>query len=276
VAAVAFSPSGIELATLLYFDMSELKRRRGSAPSAQYGGFNGEGPQLRLQLLNLSTVEWSAGSALIPVSADLAIPPQLKWGPCLDLPRSDYLFVLVENVVRIFSLGSLTMVRAIRPLGNAIYPPLDCIDASADGRHIAVGSSVAKRAFLFSIALPSNEVGRARGEMHDHTAGLLRTRLGSARAYALPFEQRVRLREGFALGQESGGVALTHVHIEQFMRRTVEALISRAVDESEGHWRGSGGKAKSSRRRSSGTGAKSRHKLRLSRNSNGSSVKGDA
>lgn len=284
LAAVAFSPAGTELATLLYFDMSELKnkRRRGSAPSAQYGGLDGEGPQLRLQLLNLSTVKWSAGSALIPVSADLASPPQLKWGPCLDLPLSDYLFVLAENVIRIFSLGSFTMVRAIRPFGNSVYPPLDSIDASADGRHVAVGSSVAKRALVYSISLPSEEVGRARAEMHNHAAGLLRTRLGSARAYALPFEQRVRPREGFALGHESGGFPRTRVHIEQFMRRTVEALVARVGDGGEGQETGAADEAETMRKSSSRLESRSRHgvktrrKIRPPRNSIGSDVEGGA
>ena len=31
-------------------------------------------------------------------------------GPLMDVPCSDYVFVLVDNVVRIFSLGSSTQV----------------------------------------------------------------------------------------------------------------------------------------------------------------------
>jgi len=235
--AAAFSPSGTELATLLFFEMTDAKvkkKKRHPAESGE-GVLNGEGPQLRLQVLNLTTTQWAPGSALIPASASIMSSPLIRWGPCLDLPLADYLYVLVENVVRIFSLGSLTMVRAIRPLGDQLYPPLDMLDIAGDGRHLVVGSSNGKQlVFLYSVIHPNNAVGVHRGNWRSHSAGLMRTRLGSARAHVVPIEQRIRQHEAFALGHESGGFPRTRAHMLRFMQRTVEAIIDRAVDKSEG------------------------------------------
>jgi len=255
--AAALSPSAGELATLVYLPMDDPPRqssrrrskasgRRESNVGPALGQEAGEGPQLRLQVLNLETLEWAKGSALLPAATLLR--PRLAWGPMLDVPLSDYIYVLADNVVRIYSLGSLSVVRSIRPLGANVAPPLDSIDVSSDGRHLVVGCSSARRVFLYAIGMPTGG---------PHRACLLASRRGSARALALPCEQRVR-EVGWALATEGR----ERVHVERYMRRTVDEMVDAAIAAAQRGGRRS--RARPSRRGS-------QRNLRASRRSRGSS-----
>ena len=69
-----------------------------------------EGPQLRLQLLRLDPEErkWLPTRLTVPVTTNL--PVRMALGPMLDVPASDYVYLLVDNVVRVYSMGSAVQV----------------------------------------------------------------------------------------------------------------------------------------------------------------------
>ena len=149
-----------------------------------------DGPQLRLQLLSLSSLEWLPTKTMLPMQSQMA--PLLAMGPLLDVPCSDYVFVLVDNVIRIFSLGSSTQVASLRPLGDALSPALDSLSVAGDGRHIAVGCSELQRFWLYSLTPPPPAVPipgtLPRGVRED----MLQVRAGSLRLGSVPLELRVR------------------------------------------------------------------------------------
>ena len=55
--------------------------------------------------------KWQPLKMVFPVQTEL--PTQLVIGPHMDVLASEYAYVLADNVVRIFSLGSGVQVRTL-------------------------------------------------------------------------------------------------------------------------------------------------------------------
>jgi len=201
LAAACLSPSGHELATLIYF---------ADVP---------EGPQVRLQLLELSTLDWLPMKATFPMVSQLA--PLMAMGPLMDVPASDYIFILVDNAVRVLSLGSGTQVASLRPVGTDLEPALDSLAVGGDGRHVAVGCSSQQRFYLYTIAPPAAGV-RVRHEM-------MLVRAGSARLDSVPMELRVREVEWY-LGRNAAGHLSTRTHVGRFMRREALRIVELSLE----------------------------------------------
>ena len=188
-----------------------------------------DGPQLRLLTMALAPAggvprRWGPLRVVLPIRS--VQPTQLAVGPHLDVPASDYAFVLADNVVRIISLGSGCQVRVLSPLGaDALAPtapPLSALAVAANGCCLAVGCAEpapgprASGFWLYDLALPE----RASAER----AKLIGLRAGSAKyGLALP-EQRIR--EGaFFLGTDRAGGLNEHAHVHDFMRVIALSLI---------------------------------------------------
>ena len=201
LAAACLSPSGHELATLIYF---------ADVP---------EGPQVRLQLLELSTLDWLPMKATFPMVSQLA--PLMAMGPLMDVPASDYIFILVDNAVRVLSLGSGTQVASLRPVGTDLEPALDSLAVGGDGRHVAVGCSSQQRFYLYTIVPPAAGV-RVRHEM-------MLVRAGSARLDSVPMELRVREVEWY-LGRNAAGHLSTRTHVGRFMRREALRIVELSLE----------------------------------------------
>ena len=207
------TPTGQELATLMRFD---------DVP---------EGSQLRLQTMPLANKEevqrrWNPLRALFPVTTDL--PTQLCVGPHMDVPASDYVFVLADNVVRIFSLGSGTAVRTIAPLSpeDAITSPLNSLAVSGNGKALAVGSSEkiagqnGSGFWVYDLTLPQAPA-RTRHNM-------IAVRTGSARHGSTLPEQRIR-ESTFYLGTDRAGALNDHANVNNFMRSTANEIVDLAL-----------------------------------------------
>ena len=194
------SPSAAEMATLTYY---------ADVP---------EGPQLRLMLLELINLTWRPVKITLPRQTDLA--PLMALGPLLDVPAADYAFLLVDNAVRVYSLGSSTQVLALRPLGDARDPPLDSMALGGDGRSLAVGCSKQGCFWLYNLAGPA-----AGAQVRTN---LLAVRAGSARLRSIPVEQRVR-EHGWLLGQDASGYPNDRANVAAFMRRTAYQIVDLAM-----------------------------------------------
>ena len=230
LAAACMNPSASELAVLIRF------------PDVP------EGPQMRLQLLSLAkdgrgqpARKWLPMKAIIPYTRE-DLPARLCVGPHMDVPASDYAFVLLDNAVRIFSLGSGAQVRVLRPFAPHVAASLDCLAVSATGRFVAVGSSSAlpehKSAGMYVYDLEPPPRGA------PSRAALIKARAGSDRFGAALPEQRVR-ESSFYLGTDRSGALNDHANVMDFMRRTTWAIVEiaiSAVDVDEGEaGRGGGG-----------------------------------
>ena len=75
-----------------------------------------EGSLMRLQLLRLDAAEptWHSLKVAMPAPQQPSLPVQLAIGPYIDALGTDYAFVLVDNAIRIFSLGSSLQVHRTR------------------------------------------------------------------------------------------------------------------------------------------------------------------
>ena len=74
----------------------------------------GEGPLLRLQLLGLhrgSNEAWLPTKITIPMTSRRR--PRIAIGPLFDATGTDYVYVLVDNCVRVLSLGSGEQVCSV-------------------------------------------------------------------------------------------------------------------------------------------------------------------
>ena len=236
LAAACLSPSGHELATLIYFaDVPEGPqvlpppphppthppppfRVPLPLPVAAYPP-PPLGPQVRLQLLELSTLDWLPMKATFPMVSQLA--PLMAMGPLMDVPASDYIFILVDNAVRVLSLGSGTQVASLRPVGTDLEPALDSLAVGGDGRHVAVGCSSQQRFYLYTIVPPAAGV-RVRHEM-------MLVRAGSARLDSVPMELRVREVEWY-LGRNAAGHLSTRTHVGRFMRREALRIVELSLE----------------------------------------------
>ena len=218
LAAAAINPTGSDLAVLVRFGED--------VPVAQ---------RLRLQLLDIMPGESAQGLALghkwhpmkihIPCAAP-QLPIRLCVGPPLDVPASDYAFVLVDNAVRIYSLGSGVQVRVIRPVGLEPSVPLDCLSVSGSGRYFSVGCALPipeyQTAGFWVYELSPPERGDAT------RSRVLATRPGSFRHKASFPEQRVR-ETTFYLGVDKGGSLNDHTNLLHFMQRTANDIIDAAL-----------------------------------------------
>ena len=133
---------------------------------------------------------------------------------------ADYAFLLVDNAVRVYSLGSSTQVLALRPLGDAKDPPLDSMALGGDGRSLAVGCSKQGCFWLYNLAGPA-----AGAQVRTN---LLAVRAGSARLRSIPVEQRVR-EHGWLLGQDASGYPNDRANVAAFMRRTAYQIVDLAM-----------------------------------------------
>lgn len=75
-------------------------------------------PHVRLQILRLRPADrgWMPMKIHFPTKAQPHLMTKLVIGAYLDLPATDYAYVLIDNLVRIFSLGSGVQVRVLDPL----------------------------------------------------------------------------------------------------------------------------------------------------------------
>ncbi len=207
--AACFNPTGSEIATVTRFN---------DVP---------EGPQLRLNVLTIEPKSrgWLPLKITLPIATSTT--PVLAIGPFFDVPQSDYAYLLVDNVLRIYSLGSGLLVwhnsSLHAPIGDEL-PVLDSLAVSPNGRHVAVGSAERQGFWMYTLEPPRK--GRIR-------ASMLKLRCGSGRAGAMPCEQRVR-EVGWYLGYDRKGNLNDHAHVAAFMQRTVLSLINHAVDIVDG------------------------------------------
>uniref|UniRef100_A0A7S2HCA5 Uncharacterized protein n=1 Tax=Haptolina brevifila TaxID=156173 RepID=A0A7S2HCA5_9EUKA len=189
-----------------------------------------EGPKARLQTLRLRPDQrgWLPVKIFFPTKANRQLPTKLIISGHLDLPATDYAFVLIDNVVRIFSLGSGVQVRVIAPMGSDVSTPLNSLAISVDGSRIAVGSSAiipeerSAGFWLYELHFP-------RGEARQR---LLDTRMGSACVGNTLLEQRVR-EERYFLGYDKAGALSEHANIRDFMHRTALAIVETALEAAE-------------------------------------------
>lgn len=219
LACACLNPSATELCVLLRFD---------DVP---------EGAQLRLQTMPIGSDEprkWRPLKMTFPIN-DSSMPTRLVVGPYLDVPSSEYAFVLADNIVRMCSLGSGVVVRTISPLRPYMeelplqkdpLPLLSSLAISSSGKCLAVGTSEAHPEhkasgfWVYDLTPPQ--------QPHLARHALVGVRAGSARYNKVMPEQRVR--EGtFYLGTDRAGALNDHAHVQDFMERTAREIIDDAL-----------------------------------------------
>ena len=186
-----------------------------------------EGPQLRLQTMPLAPGmrKWHPLKMIVPTTTRL--PTQLAIGPHMDVPASEYAFVLADNVVRIFSMGSGCQVRLIKPVGDDISTTvLDSLSVASSGKFLAVGCSgpapdAQKSGFWVHDLTPPQRPDEKRG-------ALVKARAGSARFGTAFSEQRVR-ENSFYLGVDRAGALNDHRNVSQFMGETALQIVEDAL-----------------------------------------------
>jgi hypothetical protein len=207
-----------------------------------------EGPHMRIQQLSVTKGQreflklkvtiplgdqggWDAQTRLLlkQQGKQAERPVKMVVSSYLDLPGTDYVFLLLDNAVRIYSLGSGVQVRPpIRPLGRDMSVSLDSLAVTSDGKRIAVGcSSVvpqhkASGVFVYYLQPPT-----------DHRRSeLLAVRTGSARIGTIPIEQRI-FSPHFYLGRDQAGALSEHKNIVDFMRTTAWGIVDEALESAE-------------------------------------------
>ena len=201
--AACLTPSANELVTLIYFSSA------------------GEGPLLRLQLLDLrheSSQTWLPTTVTVPVTSRRR--PRLAIGPLFEYTGTDYVYLLVDNLVRILSLGSGEEVLTLRPGGGKVE--LDSISISGNGHHLAVGASAVRGFWLYKVTA-------AEGEPR---AALERVRSGSSRLSQVPVEQREG-RQDWVIGTDATGFPKlgNEANVERVMQQLVKSIVDKAIGD---------------------------------------------
>jgi len=203
-------------------------------------------PQMRIQLLRLRSHEWG----WLPLKIGFATtdrsrqPALLAIGPYMDSQATDHVYVLIDHVVRIFSLGSGVQVHVAAPsLAGSAH--LNSLAVAGDGRRFAVGCSPS--------AANDNDSGlwiyESQPPQGRLKSQLINVRMGSARAGMNRPEQRVR--DGyFYLGRDHAEILSEHSNIYEYICHITNNMVDTAVvtqssmetDTNEGvHKRGVGG-----------------------------------
>ena len=212
LAAAALHPTCSDLAVLIRFgDEVPVEQR------------------LRLQLIALDMAgayKWRPLSVYVPQHHP-SLPVQLSIGPFMDATACDYAYILVDNAVRIYSLGTGVQVRVVRPLHEELSPAINSLTVGGNGLFFSVACAAlvpehkAPGLWIYELVPPM------RGTVSH--ARLLTCRTGSARHRGVPPEQRVR-QSAFYLGVDRGGSLNDHAHILPYMRRTTEYIVESALE----------------------------------------------
>ena len=167
---------------------------------------------------------WLPLRIIVPGPRHENLPIRMSLGAYIDTLGADYAFVLVDNAVRIYSLGSGLQVRIIRPLGMDVNTPIDSLAIADDGKRIGIGCSAIvpeyKSSGLWVYQFKPTEDRNRRN--------VLAVRTGSARVACTPIEQRCAERR-FFLGHDKAGAPSEHANVVGFMQRLALSIVEDAL-----------------------------------------------